>query len=296
MSGRSKKPAEPVEGPSARIRTEYPRPVTEAELEPGHISEEPPIEAEVTAIVPIDVAPVLAKDHPTMRVVVEKLTQPTPKGARKTRAGPGGVKLTYAPWAYAAGVLNDVFGPTWGMEFIGEPKRLELPDLPAKHTAKCAAAAARPSAKPCVEHLPRKREEVMVTVRLRTPWGCQEATASHTFWPSNDDSLYGDVVQAAQSMALRRAAARWGIALDLYANVSDDAETSDPGIADARAAWKSALGQHGLTEMLAIPKLSEKLAGDATLLPTITDCLTATGEAGAKAYWALIALLDEKGK
>src|SRR3989304_1819501 len=104
-----------------------------------------------------------------IRVVGRK----TPKSAIKTRPGPGNKSFSYVPWAYVANLLNKVFGPAWSIEFIGEPNRIPLPPI-------------KKSGKPDVE-----RVEVMVTIRLRTPWGVQEATPSHTYYPANAEQLYG---------------------------------------------------------------------------------------------------------
>src|SRR3990172_12903000 len=95
--------------------------------------------------------PALAIDHPQMAKLVRVLGRKTPKSAIKTRPGPGGKSFSYVQWAYVASLLNKVFGLTWSIEFIGEPNRIPLP-------------AIKKTGKPGVE-----REEVMVTIRLRTP-------------------------------------------------------------------------------------------------------------------------------
>lgn len=217
----------------------------------------------------------LATDHPQAKKVVAALGRATPKNVRKPRPGPGGRTFTYAPWAYYARVLNRVFGPTWSFEFAKDPDWRKLP--PIKKGTKVT-----------------EREEVMLVMRLRTPWGVQESAGDAIYYPSNPEQSRGAVIQSAQSTALKRAAARWGVALDLYMDVDDEQQfEADVELGEAKTAWKSALSRCGLTPTAAVSLLSKRLADDPDALVTLDDCLAATGREGAAAYWALI---DELGK
>lgn len=216
--------------------------------------------------------------------IKRKLGQKTPKQYRYTRPGPFDArtgqakKLTYSPWGYTARVLNQTFGPAWSFTYEeSDIKRIPLPPLPAR-----APKGRQPGRDEVL------REEVMVTVTLTTPFGKHVATASHTYYPSNAEILFGDVVQSAASKALRRAGARIGIGLDLYLN--DDTEAlEEPDGADDRAVWKAACAKHGLLETAAVALLSDTLTGDQTSLRTLPDLMMAVdGD-----VWAVAARLDE---
>jgi hypothetical protein len=238
-----------------------------------------------SALVPVDsTMPALATEHPLAKKVVAALSRRTPDKARRTRPGPAmadgtRMKFTYAPWAYIAARLNKVFGPAWSYEIVGVPEHIKLPPTKGRQ------------GKP-----PAEREEILVFVRLRTPWDIQVAAGSHVYYPSNPEQLLGDVVQAAQSKGLRRAAARWGPGLDLYFDTEQAEDPVDQEVEDARTAWRSAVGKCGLVEKGAVPLLSKKLADDPDALTTVDDLVAATGEEGAKAYWILIAALEEAVK
>src|SRR3990167_2285253 len=217
--------------------------------------------------------PALATDYPQAAKLIRVLGRKTPKSAIKTRPGPGGKSFSYVPWAYVANLLNKVFGPAWSIEFIGVPDRIPLPPI-------------KKAGKPDVE-----RVEVMVTIRLRTPWGVQEAPASHTYYPSNAEQLYGDVVQSARSKALRRAAANWGVALDLYFEEDPASIEEDVELAEAKMAWKSALARHEMTPGTAAALIGRHFE-DTSL--SLDDCLAATGQDGAEAWWTVIDILTEE--
>src|SRR3990172_3628107 len=120
----------------------------------------------------------------SLQELSKHLGKKTPRNAIQTRPGPRGMKLSYVPWSWVARRLNEAFGPTWSFEMRGEPKHLPLP--PLQKEGKMV-----------------ERQEVMVSMRLTTPLGFQDATSSHTYFPSNAEILYGDVVASAQSKALR---------------------------------------------------------------------------------------------
>lgn len=214
---------------------------------------------EETSLVPITEARALSIE--VLKDMASRLSRKTPKAARLQRVGGGGTMLTYAPWPYVAGQLNEVFGPTWSFTLVGEPQRTPLPPLPPRRPGEG----------------PREREEVIVTVRLATPLGVQEAVGSHTYWPSNPDALYGDVLQAAQSKALRRAAARWGVALDLYFD-EDEARNSSPEFLAAGRAFAATIKTLGIPQDEAFAALSRRyqttisdMAGLARAVPNEED-------------------------
>lgn len=245
----------------------------------GEVVDEAPAKEKLPVPVSAQPLPVLAKDDPIAGPVVKHLLRKTPASMIQKRRGPGGITLSYVPWAYAARRLVETFG-TYSFEIVGEPRNIELPDLPAKPAR--GSRAGTPA---------RRRTEVMVTMRLSIgrrddPITIIESVGSSIYYPDNPDGSFGDSIQAAQSYALRRAAARLGIALDLYANT--DESPVDTAAEDAKTAWRSALSQQGFTEQAAVTILSERMTSDATALPTIRDCLDATGEEGPAAYWVLI--------
>jgi len=118
------------------------------------------------------------------------LKKKTPKAAIYTRPGPYGRDLAYVPWAYVARQMNEAFGSSWTLRYIADPKM--------------------------------QGGEVLVMIEISTPDGSQQAYGSHKYQQSNPNASYGDALQSATSKALRRACARWGIALDLYLNDTDD--------------------------------------------------------------------------
>ena len=240
-----------------------------------------------TELIPLPInVPALAIDHPAAAKLIRVLGRKTPKRAIKTRPGPGGKQFSYVPWAYVADLLNKVFGPAWSIEFIGTPERIKLPPIPKKENGKLVKDKDG-------KLIMVEREEVMVTIRLKTPWGVQEATASHTYYPSNAEQLYGDVVQSARSKALRRAAANWGVALDLYFEVDEGSIEEDVSLAEAKTAWKSALSRHELTPSTAAALIGRHFE-DTSL--TLDDYLAATGKEGAEAWWTVIDILSEEIK
>src|SRR3990167_6643536 len=164
--------------------------------------------------------------------IKKELRKPTPKKERKTRAGPGGIRLTYAPWSYVADRLNEVFGPNWSFESIVEPKM--------------------------------QNGEVIVGIRLATPLGHQDAFGGHKYQPNNPNASYADALQSAMSKALRRAAARWGIALDLYRS-DEETRDEDGDVVAARVALESALKTFGIAKADALATLGTKTFGEAVM-------------------------------
>lgn len=227
------------------------------------------------------------------KVLVPELQADTPAKYIESREGPGGRMLDYTPWPYAARKLTQVFGPTWSFTLVDKPQIIDLPDIPAKgHRRDCSSKCTdRRHTQPTVQ------KEVIVCMRLTTPISPvgHEGFGEAKYYPNSNDASLGNALQAAQSIALRRLAARLGIGLDLYEKTEGQgadliAEQSDR--AKAKANWKATLGSLGITELQAIKLLSAALAdGDEDALPSLKDCLTATGYEGPAAYDSLAATL-----
>mgnify|MGYP001593199451 CR=1 FL=1 len=185
--------------------------------------------------------------------IKKALRAPTPKKERRTRAGPGGMRLTYAPWSYVADRLNEVFGPNWSFESIVEPKMHD--------------------------------GQVIVGVRLVTPLGHQDAFGGHKYMPNNPNASYADALQSAMSKALRRAAARWGIALDLYRG-DEETRDEDEDVVAARVALESALKTFGIAKADALAALGTKSFGEAVM-----KWMEDAGEDEPTAIWHCIQML-----
>lgn len=246
--------------------------------------EPPTIEVPSTALVEIPHAGAVNVAVQVAQRLKKTLSAKTPNEYRRKRKGPGGKMLSYAPWGYTARVLNQAFGPAWSMTFdpAKDVKIINLPPLPATKATRDKPGRA----------LPVEREEVVVTCTLETPFGKQTATGSHTYFPSNPEIGYGDVIQSACSQALKRAAARLGVALDLYLDDGDDIlpDPEDPQV----SLWTAALEKYGLTEKSAIAMLSEKVADDASALRTVADIQEAIeGESAADVVELLEAVIEE---
>ncbi len=99
--------------------------------------------------------------------------------------GPHKIQLTYLPWNHAVRYL-DYFAPGWCHE------------VRAVHWS---------------------MERIVVVVRLLIPtaegWLWREATGTEEE-PDEDEQMYGDPSSNAEAMALKRAAAKFGLGLYLY--------------------------------------------------------------------------------
>lgn len=150
------------------------------------------------------------------------------KSEVKKRPGPGGKTFSYIPWAKVAQRLNKAFGETgWTFTYLMAPKM--------------------------------QGEEVVVGVRLQCPLGVFDAYASKKHFSNNPNANYGDTIQGATSIALRRAAARMGVGLELYMDEKAEAEVElTPEVTEAQAALKSAMRTMHYTQTDAIEMLRER--------------------------------------
>jgi len=144
-----------------------------------------------------------------------QLGRKTPKTQVRRRPGPGNMMLSYIPWALVARRMNELFGPAWSFEYLGPPID--------------------------------KNGEIIVGVRIKTPLGIQEAYGGSKYLASNPNASYSDALGGAGSKALRRACARLGIGLDLYAE-DEEVRDEDPAIVEARAAFKAHRNRRGMSE------------------------------------------------
>lgn len=230
--------------------------------------------------------PVLAKDDPVGRQVLESLSRPVPKHIIKRRQGPGGKWFDYTPWAWTSRVMNETFAAKWSAELV-EDRVKELPDLPPAHRD-CRALPGGGGLSCNKNHQPRPHQEVVAIVRVSTPWGAVTGIGSNEFFPLNPNASYADGLKGAISLAIVNACHRWGVGLELYEDEIGTEAEEDPAIKDAQGALRSALKKAGIPEATAPAFFSEKIGED---LPTLQDCVDAEG-GGIEGHWALINMLN----
>lgn len=221
-----------------------------------------------TGITPYATRTLLEEAQKEARRIRRVLTKPTPQDYIQRRDGPVNprtgqrMKLAYVQWGYCVKVLNLAFDGNWSHEVV-EVQDRPLPDVPGRK-----AQGRNPASDP------KARIEVMVRIKLTTPFGTHEAVAGHTYYPASPDGLYADAYQSAKSKALTRAAAYMGIGLDLKLREPEVEVLEMPDeAADALAAWRFACGKHGLSEIQAVALMSTHLTGDMNSLPTLADIL-----------------------
>lgn len=205
--------------------------------------------------------------------LVKNLLRKTPPALISKREGPGGMMLSYVSWAVVARRLTEAFG-VWSFQMMGNPVEIEMP--PTKKG--------------------QARKEVMVTMCITTPsipgWSV-EGTGSAVYFPETEQA-YSDVIQSAESYALRRIAARIGPGQDLYAQTEEPQK--DPELEDAIKEWKAELNSQGLPPAMAIAVISTAVVKDPKGFKTLKDALDATGKEGAAAYQSIISILRSAAK
>lgn len=129
----------------------------------------------------IDAEAVLEKGLRSIRDIIKDLSKPVAKRHLRTRKQ-GGKELTYISW-YDAVKYLDHFAPGWCYE---------------------------------VRRIDSIAGKLILTIRLSIP--CQEGIIYReaTGQEEEETSSYGDSSSNAESMALRRAAAKFGLGLYLY--------------------------------------------------------------------------------
>lgn len=203
--------------------------------------------------------PALAIDHPVAKKLVRALRSKTPKDKIQKREGAGGKMLKYVPWAYVADRATQIWADTWSTEILSI-QELAMPPLPGRNGGKA-----------------RERVELLVHLRVITPRGKQEAFGSHTYYPSNAEQSKSDALQAATNKGLRRALARWGIALDLYFDTGEDEITSAVSTYELKDEWRDVVKRLNLTEKAAIGVLSKHYTGDIAGLSSMAELIEVGG-------------------
>lgn len=195
----------------------------------------------------------------------------TPKKLIKHRPGPHGMSLSYVSWPDVADKLDEAYGPgNWTFEYMLPPK---------------------------VDN-----NEVLVGMRLILPTCKHEAYASHQYRSNNPNANWGDAVASASSKALRRCAARLGIARDLYQGDNGRDDEEDEPVVMARAALKSFQKTEGISDTEALDRLAvyydeEKFKSFGQVLITIMNTLAIDGVPPDEpaAIWSLIFALKDNG-
>lgn len=140
------------------------------------------------------------------------------------RPGPAGMRFSYIPWAKVAQRLNAAFGENgWTFTYLHAPKV--------------------------------DGDEVVVGTRLQCPLGVFDAYASKKRLANNKNANLGDDIQAATSQALKRAAARMGIGLELYLKEEEIVEVPEE-ILQTQAALRSVMTMHEINQVQAIELLT----------------------------------------
>lgn len=154
-------------------------------------------------------APPTAPREWTIAQICQALSRPLPKSLLKTRKQ-GGANLTYIPW-YEANKILDKYAPGWTWEIT---KMVTTPDrIFVTGRLTIPAAEGNIYREATGTELLKEDKEVWVgekpnSQRLRDDLG-RVVTESK-------ELAYGDPTSNAESMAFRRAAARFGLALYLY--------------------------------------------------------------------------------
>jgi hypothetical protein len=145
----------------------------------------------------------------------------TPKSVIKRRPGKGGQAFSYVPHGYVTATLNKAFGFHWSFEVLpnGRGDRYEV--IQGIETINKAGKKVLTPTSVIVQgrltvfvHNPDKMSEVIATFS-------KDSTGEKEFLPG---MTWGAHIKAAESDALKRCAARLGIANDLYwADSEEDA-------------------------------------------------------------------------
>lgn len=133
----------------------------------------------------VQVQPSQTFSYRSIREIIADLSQPVAARHLKTKRK-GGATLSYIPWYHAIRYL-DLYAPGWSSE---------------------------------VRSVVWSNEgRVIVVVRIQIPcaegYAWREATGTEEE-PDDDEKMYGNVAANAEAMALKRAAAKFGLGLSLY--------------------------------------------------------------------------------
>lgn len=135
----------------------------------------------------------------------------TPRSVIKTRPGKGGKIFSYVPHGYVTTVLNRAFGFDWDFETVPYGNGDHFKQMPAGEG--------------------KRKMSILVmgrlTVRIRDPQDPTVVVAEITKTATGEKEdvpgmSWGSMVKSAESDALKKAASKLGVALDLYWQDADD--------------------------------------------------------------------------
>lgn len=136
----------------------------------------------------------------------------TPREAIKKRPGKGGKTFSYVPHGYVTAVLNRAFGFDWTFEIVPNGRGDFYEYFPETEITLRKKPYTRPAS--CIVqgkltihiHNPANPAEILGTI-VKMSTGEREDAGGMTM---------GSLIKAAESDALKKAASRLGVALDLY--------------------------------------------------------------------------------
>lgn len=194
----------------------------------------------------------------------------TPKRYIKKRPGKGGKTFSYVPHGYVTAVLNRAFGFDWDFELIPvDGQRLFLYLEGGKSGAKQNASV--------IVH-------GKLTVRIRDKEGSTLATIIKTSTGEKEEikgMSWGGLIKSAESDALKKAASRLGVALDLYWQDADEDYIPAEKLAPEMQKLVDAIRVYDENgEMPTPPILTKLLAKDGLVypMPTVAKALAIYGK------------------
>lgn len=143
----------------------------------------------------------------------------TPKTAIKRRPGKGGKTFSYVPHGYVTAQLNRAFGFDWDFEVLSNGNGNYYDVLES-----CVTKSS--SGKDVIT--PKSIVVIgRLTIRIRNPKNLSQVIATISKTSTGEKEFvpgmtWGGMIKSAESDALKKAATRLGIALDLYWQDTDD--------------------------------------------------------------------------
>lgn len=158
----------------------------------------------------------------------------TPKSVIKRRPGKGGKTFSYVPHGYVTATLNKAFGFHWSFDIMPNGKGDFYTHFPAEPEQSRSASIVVIGKLTVYVHDPDDRSKVLAVIE-KTSTGEKEVIKGMS---------WGGMLKSAESDALKKAASRLGIGLDLYwQDVDDDYDAGaapvDPRVAQAKALLSS---------------------------------------------------------
>ena len=142
----------------------------------------------------------------------------TPKSAIKKRPGKGGKTFSYVPHGYVTSVLNRAFGFDWDFTLLPNGNGDYYQLIQGKKTMSGGREVNTPDSVVVVGQL---------TIRIHNPNNIAETIATITKSSTGEKEFvpgmtWGSLIKSAESDALKKAASRLGVALDLYWQDADE--------------------------------------------------------------------------